>query len=368
MSKIKEIFGEGSGLNLLDIKNAINSDILHENDEIEFKDADRFINEEKSKLSKKKKKSNQINKIVSELVSFLNSGRGVGLLILGLEENDQIAIKGVTTLKDKEQIRNLIYKQIGTIPSNIKPFKLDIIPVPFDEGNIFLIEVGSNNLDGIYYSKLDNNVYIRRGDETKTLDIPSFLELLANKNHAKIFTKFQQHADKDSYSFGIKLYNEGLEPGRYIYNSINVVSNSNLNYSIEGSSIEKQRSSDIDLKNMKGFDLNMNEINVPVNGLDFGSKDKTIESSLNKFFTYDNFSISSFRNLAGYPPSSIFIYPQVTFSIGKLSIEKKDFKMVITINNYENRGHTKQIFLFQGDKNGITHKELLSEYNSYLNL
>jgi hypothetical protein len=70
LSKIKEIFGEDSGINLLDIENVINSGILHENDEIEFKDADRFINEEKSKLSKGKKKSNQISKIVSELVSF----------------------------------------------------------------------------------------------------------------------------------------------------------------------------------------------------------------------------------------------------------------------------------------------------------
>jgi hypothetical protein len=298
----------------------------------------------------------------------LNSGRGVGLLILGLEENDQISIKGVKTLRNKEQIRNLIYKQIGTIPSNIKPFKLDIVPVPCDDGNIFLIEVGSNNLDCIYYSKLDNNVYILRGDETKTLDIPSFLELLTNKNHAKIFTKFQQQANKDSYSFGIQLYNEGLEPGRYITNIINVVSNANLNYSIEGSSIKKEHSLDIDLKNMKGFDMNMNEIEIPVNGLNFESNDEIIESSLNKFFTNDKVSISLFINLAGYPPSSIFIYPQVTFSMGKLSIEKKDFKLVITINNYENRGHTKQIILFQGDKYGITQEEVLSEFNSYLNL
>jgi hypothetical protein len=100
MSKIKEILGKDSGITISDI---------------EFNDSDRFINE-KIEIKPKQKRKNQINKIISELISFLNSGRGQGLLILGLQEKDHDIIKkGVKTLKNKEQIRASVYNKIGTI-------------------------------------------------------------------------------------------------------------------------------------------------------------------------------------------------------------------------------------------------------------
>ena len=153
MSKKIEIFGKSVGLTISDIEKALESQMLYENDEIEFKDIDR--------MQKKERRE----KIVGELISFLNSGQGRGLLILGLDDNK--IIKGVKTIKSSEQLRSLIFQGIKSVPSTINPVKLDITSIPYNDNQIFLAEIQNNELNQIYYSDYDNQAYIRRGDEAK---------------------------------------------------------------------------------------------------------------------------------------------------------------------------------------------------------
>lgn len=334
MSKIQEIFGKNSGITLSDIENAIKSDLLHENDEIELTDADRFMN--KRKL---------INKIVSEIVSFLNSGRGTGLLFLGLgESDDKINIKCVKSFKTKEQIKASVFSKIGIIPTNTKPFKMVIIPISCNDGNIFLVEVQSNDLDCIYYSKIDNDVYIRQGDGAKSLDLPDFLELLAKKNYARIYLELVEKTNNVNETiFNIRLINEGLEPVRFITISISILTSDDLEYSILGQSIRKNDSDPgkIDYGINKDINLKVEKIELEV--IDSLKKTKNL--------------LTNYSGTAGYPPNSTLIYPTVSSTIGTLSIEKKDINMYIEVDTYESRGHTNQIVYIKSCKSKITVKE-----------
>ncbi|MCE7699553.1 MAG: putative DNA binding domain-containing protein [Methanobacterium paludis] len=320
-----DIFGKDEGLNLSDIENAIKSDILHENDEIEFKDIDRAS------------KNDRKQKIVSELTSFLNSGRGWGLLILGLgEDNGEIIKNGVKSFKNPEQIRASIYGNIGSIPTNIKPFKLNIIPISMeDDKNIFLVEVQNNDLDCIYYSEIDNNTYIRRGDEAKPLKLPEFLDFLSKKNHARIFVKIEEKEntkENHSHSFNIHLINEGIEPGRFVTTHISLIGIDESDYSITGSGITKDGTST------------------------FKQNDNT------------ELSVPTFRGVAGYPPSSLLLYPGFGGLIGTLSIPKKDFSILIFILTYEDKGYSQQIIDIQAKNNKISINEQSKFYKPYLRL
>ena len=366
MSKIREVFGKNTEITISDIENGIKSGRLNENDEIELKDSDRYINEEKLNTSTKRRKKAHINKIISELVSFLNSGRGVGLLILGLGEKDSnITIKGVKAFKNKEQIRSSIYDKICTIPSNIKTFKLEIIPVKYNNGNIFLIEVGSNDLDCIYYSKVDNNVYIRQGDETKSLTLPNFLELISKKNHARIFLKFNQKPNNniDSYMFDITYKNEGLEPGMYITSKFEFITADGLNFSVESLNMKKQMDSTVKLD---GTDI-IEDGNIVGT---INSSKLNIETENNSSFVLRGSEISTtiFQCNVGYPPNTMPIYPSLDGLVGKLSIEKKDFEMIIKAYNYENRGYTRQSIIIKSENDNITITELDKKFKPYLSI
>lgn len=350
MSKVKDIFGKDLGITLSDIEDAIESDLLHENDEIELTDADRFPT-----------KKEAIKKIGSELVSLLNSGRG--MLIVGLAENDdKIEIRCVKTFKNKEQIRASVFDKIGSIPTNIKPFKLDIIPVSCKDGNIFLVEVQSNDLDCIYYSKIDNNVYIRRGDEAKSLELPDFLELLAKKNYARIYTEFQQKNDTESYLFDITLINEGLEPGLYVASRFEITTADKIKYDVKGKTIEKVRDSVTKIDDNKiirdGIVLQEGDISQ----LGAGTPGSP------HFLTGKEICVSIFRGHAGFPPNTTPVYPVGGGIIGELSVKKVDFKMLIEVDNYENRGHTRQKIFIEAKNGEITIEEEDRTFKPYLKL
>lgn len=352
MSKITDIFGKDYGLNISDIEEAVKSDLILENDEIELTDIDRFMGiNNNANISKKKGKLNQKIKIISELIGFLNSGRGIGLLILGLEQKDNtIKIKGVKTFKNIEQVRSSIFGNMGTIPSNIKPFKLNSIPIPMKENkNIFLIEVENNDLNGLYYSKIDNNVYVRRGEETKSLDLPNFLDILSQKNHARIFMKFTQKPDDNAYLFDIMYSNEGIEPGKYIKVIFQIITTYGLNYSIKSTQIKKR-------DNMEAK-ISLDQVN------------KDVYESLSMTNLIGNkLSISQFEGHSGYPPNTMLIYPGLNARTGELSIEKKDFWMQININIFENRSHTRQAVMIQVNNNKVTINDFEKEFKPYLKL
>lgn len=362
MTKINEIFPDSNEITISDIDDLKDSGILHENHEIEFTDIDKYITK-KSKTGKKEQKLKQNRKIVSELISFLNSGRGVGLLILGLAEiDDKIVKKSVNTLKTKEQIRSIIYSNIGSIPSKIKNFKLDIIPIEYNNGNIFIIGVENNDLDCIFYSKIDNIAYERQGDECTSINLPDFLEVLAHKNHARVFTEFKEKTiSDDSYSFKILLNNEGLEPGIYVTTKMIISTVEEVIYSIDGG-IKKTLDNVMEINNNK----------VIKNGKIVGdttSGQLTYEAYKNATILKGNKILESvFFGAAGYPPTTLLVYPGLPPVMGTLTIEKKDFEMFIHVLNYEKRGSTKQEFFIKSKHDEIDILETQRTFKPYLKL
>jgi len=361
MTKLNEVFSKDSGITISDI-NKIETGILHENHEIEITDIDNYI-ADRSKPATKKERKNQNRKIVSELISFLNSGRGVGLLFLGLAEiNGKIDKKGVKSIKTKEQIRSIIYSNIGSIPSNIKNFKLDVIPVEYKDGNIFIIEVENNDLDCVFYSKMDNLSYERRGDECKSISLPDFLELLAKKNHSRIFTKFEETLPRDdSYVFNIIYINEGIEPGMYISTQFLITSIDDVPFSFEGSDIHKYEDSLVELKNNKLIE-NGKIIEEDLKELNIALPSNTMAINCKKY------KKSNYNGRLGYPPNTIPVYPGLQVSKGQLIIEKRDFQMLIIINNYEKRGKSYQEFFFSANNDKIEILEVKRTFKPYLTL
>jgi len=355
MTKLNEVFSKNSGITVSDI-DKIETGFLHENHEIEITDIDNYI-ADRSKPATKKERKTQNRKIVSELISFLNSSRGVGLLFLGFAEiNGKIVKKGVKSIKTKEQIRSIIYSNIGSIPSNIKNFKLDVIPIEYNEGNIFIIEVENNDLDCIFYSKIDNLSYERRGDECKSISLPDFLESLARKNHARVFTKFiERKSDENNYFIDINFSNEGNEPGIHILGEIKLFILGDILISLPDKIYDKHDFTyDInDLKNDKNFDKNNTELSV---------------------FTSDNVNLTgpkirkiTFYLKSGFPPSSILSYPHLQSHMGQLKIEKKDLKMIITTKIYEKKGQTSQEFYLSSENEKFEIIETNKIFKSYLN-
>ena len=328
MSKKKEIFGKDKGLIISDIEKALESEMLYENDEIEFKNIDRMHKKERRE------------KIVGELISFLNSGQGRGLLILGLD--DDKTIKGVKTIKSSEQLRSLIFQGIKSVPSNINPVKLDITSIPYNNDQIFLVEIKNNELNYVYYSEYDNQAYIRRGDESKRLSISEFLEFISNKNNARIFIKLRERSDKDNYVFDIMLSNEGSEPGIYIVTFFNIFTTKNLDYSIKKSTLVEKKI--VDIRN-------------------------TIVQGYEPFENENNILISQFRADSGFPPKTMLSYPVLDGIIGEMIIPKdNDFYMVIEVEIHEKKGYSKQLIVIESNKNEIRIEDNSKVFKSYLNL
>lgn len=355
MTKLKELF-PNSNININEIDILIESGILHENHEIEITDIDNYITG-KSKTAKKKEKRKQNMKIVSELVSFLNSGRGVGLLFLGLAEiNGRIIKKGVKSLKNKEQIRSIIYSNIGSIPQNIKNFKLDVFSIEYNDSNIFIIEVENNDLDCVFYSKIENIAFERQGDECKSINLLDFLEILAKKNHARVFVSFnKKQITEDKYILDVIQYNEGLEPGMYLTTKLSFSSLEKIEFSASHV-INKWKDHIIEIKDHKIFEDGKVIAENASGPFTLRSHDNSKKVEGEKIFK------SVFFGHSAYPPNSILAYPGMSPILGTLKIEKKDFEIFIDVEVFERKGKTQQEFFLKSKDSEI---ELIETYKSF---
>ena len=133
--------------------------------------------------------------IMKSVVGFLNSDEGEGILILGIrgkeraEELACIPRKLLGHNKDaaESKLRNWVFSYLASIPPMITPPRL-IVRV-FDcrecglgcsEGWITLVYV-KRAFDALYYSKLDDAAYQRRGSETRRLSLEEALHVVSAK-------------------------------------------------------------------------------------------------------------------------------------------------------------------------------------------
>jgi hypothetical protein len=328
-SIIERIFGKTHGISENELDKTISEEKLLENFEIECKE-----------IVGKKKEHRE--KILAPLVGFLNSGRKRGLICLGLRtEGVQIKSKpGVkqSYIKNEEALRAIIFEKIGSIPKYMKPFDLKITSIPLkDNKNIFLAEIESHDPYCLYYSKVTNNAYERRGDEDKILTLPETFDLVSKRNYAKVFVHIDDLGKTlDKINLGFLWKNEGTDAGRSISTIIKILSPEYLEYRFEPA-------------NESTFRLEFQKNKDPIEGI--------------------NLISSQFHALTGFPPTNLFCYPTLKSIMGNLLIStKNDFFMGIDIINFEEKSKTTQKFELKYMDSEFSFSETLKEFEPYLKL
>ena len=152
------------------------------------------------------------------------------------------------------------------------------------------------------------NVYIREDHKCRQLNVNQSIDLINKKNIAKVFIGIKNLLlDENTLSFSLFYTNKGTILGKYISSNIRVISeNSNLK-------VIQEKNSFVDTT----------ELN----------------SQLAVGFS------KTYQVTAGYPPTSNFVYPLQNSHFEKIKIKNIDpsfTKIIFGIQNYEERGVTKQ--------------------------
>lgn len=289
--------------------------------ELEFKEIDKRI----------KEKCLRKEKIISPLVSFLNSSRGSGLLILGIKEDRRdtaIDIRGVDSrclhqLQSENALETFIFANIYSTPSETNKYKLKAKMVPWNNNiNVYLIKIERNDSNCVYSSRITGRAYIREGRKSNGLNLNEAIDLVSKKNYSKLFVKIsisggRIRENKTSHNIHFDYMNKGAKPAEDVMIALFICSHNELDFGIE----PHYRFSKDSIE-LKKFDLDDIKMYKYTRGYSV---------------PHDS------RSLFHYPA-----YPFKDFSAGSLSIRYQNiikFKIYTLI--FEKSGFTKQEFSIQ---------------------
>lgn len=203
-----------------------------ESDELEFKQIYNIPIKEERK-----------NKIIGPLVSFLNSTKGSGLLILGIREKNDIAteIIGVkknllNQLRTENALETFIFDSIGSIPLESDKYFLKTKIINLDnETNVYLIKIKGNEKNCVYYSKINGRAYVREGRKSIGLNLNEAIELAIKKNYPKMISKieindFNEDNELISRQIWFKYINEGYKPAEKIMPVLFICSDEKIDF------------------------------------------------------------------------------------------------------------------------------------------
>lgn len=176
-------------------------------------------------------KAERKEKILQPLVSFLNSSKGSGLLILGIKEGKRDIAKEIVGVKPnllsqlitEGSLETYIYHSINSIPSEIIKFELEVKLIPWSEDkNVYLIEINRNDPYCIYSSGVTARVYVREGRKSPGLTFNQAIDLVSKKNYPRPYVDIEflnenKGRDKKSVcSFSFSFINKGTKPASNI--------------------------------------------------------------------------------------------------------------------------------------------------------
>jgi hypothetical protein len=218
---INEIFGKMENISKQDIENCIMTPSLRESVNLEYKSLHRI--EQSFKDSKDNDKKEGV--LIKPLVAFLNkfSSEG-GLLLLGVSDKDGVPDNIAPARKgffSSEQFRSWIHENISAIPS-IRDFpQLNIKEITINGNSIFLIEIHPIDIYTVYYSKITNNVYQRKNDESVSISLPDAVKLISEKVCAKVFIDIKEVSKKSQdplteLHLDFSFINDGVKPGEWV--------------------------------------------------------------------------------------------------------------------------------------------------------
>lgn len=305
MKLIQEVFGKEHGITNHDVENMIGK--VQEMSSIECKLVPNDIG--------KKEKKEEI--IFKPIVGFLNKIDNTGgLLILGAEANNQVVenIKPFPAyILNQAMVSSFIKEYLVPIPNNHAAYVSDVISVDFGNGqHVLLVEIKKNDPSVLFYSKITNSAYERRGHSSYSIEMSELLRRLESMRAARLVLFLTQRGYTSRMngvnSLGVDFYltNRGTLPGKYITGLVK------LRFLREAS-----------IKDVSIIPSVMQDV-----------------SNINKDVH------RTFQLAAGYPPNTSFVYPGLNYSVGLLTFgvtgNNQDIDISIEAFIYEERTFTKQ--------------------------
>ncbi|MGE9810294.1 ATP-binding protein [Ferroplasma acidiphilum] len=161
--------------------------------------------------------------VIKPLVGFLNKlDNSGGLLLLGFDA-PKGKIERIVPINDnslrQDRIRNKILDGIGSIPSAANSFTFDVIEIDVANGFVILVEVSRAHPYAVFYSKRDNQGWIRKADNTVCIEMGELFSIVGARNYPIVYPVLGRISMEVStngvYSCKIKilLKNKGAAPG-----------------------------------------------------------------------------------------------------------------------------------------------------------
>jgi len=285
--------------------------------ENQFNEAKYFHNIDKIRRTQELYESH----IIKPLIGFLNSYEGFGNLYLGIDTGGSgkskfLEIKPISNkvIKSEEDLRDLIFEKLGTLPISHEKPKIEIKKIEFKSGNIFIVFIERSNNYSAYYSRITENIYKRNMDETKKLSLIESLQLIESKKNPRLSLKLTpknynsevigptENEFFTEITYDVEIINEGLEPSFFTTGIIHIKFKGNNQTTIK---------------------------NKP-------SIWRLIESDS---------SSCKYQFSHGMPPNPMPIYPIINSNSGKLVIRTKNFfDLDFIIEILDKKGVTSQKF------------------------
>jgi hypothetical protein len=231
---IKQIFGERKEMEKVsedDIRNLIEKWKIEESAILEYKSTEslkvykngNLINEAEPEKCRQDKKEDLL---IKPLVAFLNKHQpDGGLLIWGIKDNKYGIPIGLRAFQTgtikKDFIERWIFMNISSVPF-VKDFpNIEIEEIEIDGKSVFLIEIHPRDFNTVYFSKITNKVYIRRGKNSPEIPLPDIYRLIKEKIIAKVFVIPEpkiQPLDSEKVKAEIKFFylNKGYKPAEWV--------------------------------------------------------------------------------------------------------------------------------------------------------
>ena len=203
---------------------------------------------------------------------------------------------------------------------------IERIPVT-DKSNIFLIEVERHDPYCVYYSILYDWVYVRENDESKKLAIPDALDMIARKAGPRLFVQIKPiRGNQMTPELQVSFMNEGFEPAKFVSTLISCRHSGTPPFTIVGGTIR-----------------DLTHINPGSNKV--------------------------YQSMAGYPPTTAYVYPKINTIFGTLKINvNTDFVIILDIETFENRGKSDQTFTIINSGGQLDVRESKRIFKPYMGL
>jgi hypothetical protein len=322
----KTIFNTEDELN--NLQNKIKAGNWHEN---QYNEAKLIIPNKKSWDLENKANLLLESQIIKPIVGILNSIEGNGTLYLGIDTNDgngprnnkfeKIVPVIQDIIKDKSSLQSLIYVKsggnVGIYPNYSEPPEININSISCFNGNIFIVNVQRKDNNCVFYSKITNKIYKRYNDNTVELNLQEQIAFIESKRIAKIIISSNI---KSNNLLELSYINKGNQLGKHIHNRMQVFCSENVNFEVYIRKLKGKQ-----LKKPEGiFEL------TPSNNL------------INQHIIFDF--------IAGYPPSTLYLYPNIFVSLCDIQISG-DGIFNIRFDIYEDKAKTIQTFRYKIENN-----------------